>query len=133
MHPYPPLPDPTAPMTVPAQSQAQSGATPQQARQLFEYLKEFTQLKYRPDRIVRAPSAPAVRLRGAGPRKLTDIPPSELAELLSRLVAATPELGAGPTDALYRAALSVYGSQRLTEQARKTLEHAQTLDLSAGG
>lgn len=79
------------------------------------------------DRIVRVPSAPAVRLREAGPRKFVDVPPSELAALMDGLVAATPRLGAGSADALYRAALSVYGGQRLTEQARKVLEHARGL------
>lgn len=76
------------------------------------------------DKIVRTPEMPTVRLREPGPRKLTDVPPSEVHALMQRLIAAEPDLGEGNPEPLFRIVLSSYGAQRLTETARTALQRA---------
>ncbi|NTY02435.1 AAA domain-containing protein [Deinococcus sp. JMULE3] len=76
------------------------------------------------DEIVRTPGSPAVRLRAVGPRKLADIPPSELQALMQQFVDREPNLGYGEREALYRLVLRAYGFKYLTENARLALGHA---------
>ena len=84
------------------------------------------------DKIVRAPGTPRVRLRELGSRKFADVPPSEVLELMSSLLSARPELESDP-EALFRAALSLYGGQRLTQNARKVFERAVKMGEEAKG
>lgn len=79
------------------------------------------------DKVVRTPASPGVRLREIGPRKLTDVPPSEVQALMAKLLASEPELGEGSPEALYRIVLATYGAQRLTENARSVLDRAAAL------
>ncbi|GGR75236.1 very short patch repair endonuclease [Deinococcus seoulensis] len=83
------------------------------------------------DKVVRTPLCPAVRLRETGPRKLTDVPPSEIQALMLKLLASEPELGEGSPEALYRIVLATYGAQRLTENVRTVLERALRLEQPA--
>lgn len=83
------------------------------------------------DKVVRTPLSPAVRLRETGPRKLTDVPPSEIQALMLRLLASEPELGEGSPEALYRIVLATYGAQRLTENVRTVLGRALHLEQPA--
>ncbi|AWT37374.1 hypothetical protein DM785_16810 (plasmid) [Deinococcus actinosclerus] len=76
------------------------------------------------DEIVRTPGTPAVRLRAVGPRKLADIPPSELQTLMQQFVDREPSLGYGEREALFRLVLRAYGFKYLTENARLALGHA---------
>lgn len=76
------------------------------------------------DEIVRTPGTPAVRLRAVGPRKLADIPPSELQALMQQFVDREPSLGYGEREALFRLVLRAYGFKYLTENARLALGHA---------
>ena len=78
------------------------------------------------DKIVRTPDTPPVRLRQLGERKLTDIPPSEVRELMDTLRREAPEL-ASDTEMLYRRVLTAYGAQRLTQSARIVLDRAYEL------
>ncbi|SMB94167.1 AAA domain-containing protein [Deinococcus hopiensis] len=79
------------------------------------------------DKVIRVPDSPAVRLREAGPRKLSDVPPSELAALMAQLVRLEPGLGKKEPEELYRGVLATFGAQRLTENAREVLDRAHVL------
>ncbi|GGS15597.1 AAA domain-containing protein [Deinococcus knuensis] len=76
------------------------------------------------DEIVRTPDTPTVRLRTVGPRKLADIPPSELQALMQHFVQREPSLAQGEREALFRLVLRAYGFKYLTENARAALGHA---------
>lgn len=67
--------------------------------------------------LLRATGTAPVRVRELGPRTLDEVPPSELAELVSRLAAA------GATD-LPRAVLDAYGLVRMTTKAEAILARA---------
>ncbi|MDR6219844.1 AAA domain-containing protein [Deinococcus soli (ex Cha et al. 2016)] len=84
------------------------------------------------DKIVRTPLSPAVRLRETGPRKLMDVPPSEIQALMLKLIASEPDLGEGSPEALYRIVLATYGAQRLTENVRSLLDRAAALPVQEG-
>lgn len=78
----------------------------------------------------RLPTQPAVRVRELGPRSLEEVPPSELAALITE-VAGTLPTGWDDTVGLYRAALSRLGLLRMTtgvtaklDEARQLAEHA---------
>ena len=70
------------------------------------------------DDLVRAPDAPAVRLRELGPRTLEEVPLDEIAELMRRL---------GPQPDLRRAVLNTYGLVRMTARAEQYLTTAEEL------
>ena len=76
------------------------------------------------DDVVRAPDAPAVRLRELGPRELTEVPLTEIAELMRRLRAA--HTATRPNE-LKRAVLDTYGLRRLTARADEYLGAAVDL------
>lgn len=77
------------------------------------------------DKVLRLPDAPPVRLRTRGPRELAEIPPREVAALMTELLRLEPELNT-PDDPepLFRRVLGVYGAQRLTLRAREALTEA---------
>ncbi len=54
-------------------------------------------------------------MRDIGPRQLSDIPRSEVAELIKNL-----DLGGSPADVIKRAVLNAYGLIRLTAMRRST-------------
>lgn len=76
------------------------------------------------DDIVRAPDAPPVRVRELGPRDLTEVPLTEIAELMRRLRAA--HTATRPNE-LKRAVLDAYGLRRLTTRADEYLGAAVDL------
>ncbi|MCD0175534.1 AAA family ATPase [Deinococcus sp. 14RED07] len=78
------------------------------------------------DQIVRVSGASPVRLREAGPRKLSEIPPSELHALMQHFTQREPSLAGGNPEALFRLVLAAYGQQRLTENARTALQVASS-------
>ncbi|MFC6802824.1 hypothetical protein ACFQDE_14820 [Deinococcus caeni] len=78
------------------------------------------------DQIVRVSGASPVRLREAGPRKLSEIPPSELHTLMQHFIQREPSLAGGNPEALFRLVLAAYGQQRLTENARTALQVASS-------
>lgn len=105
--------------------------------------------------VVRLKDMPEVRLREAGPRDLSDIPPSEIATLMQKILEQRPylwdkvkgtassaaennavdsrdaseELDQNVTD-LFRHCLDVYGAQQLTMKRREHLQRAlERLDL----
>jgi hypothetical protein len=84
------------------------------------------EIPWQDDDLVRAPDAPAVRVRSLGPRTLEEVPLDEIAELMRRLRAA-----GAPDDpeGLKRATLTAYGLVRLTTRADEYLGLA--LDLAA--
>ncbi len=70
------------------------------------------------DRIVRSLTAPEIAMRKLGPRDLDDIPPAEIAAVMSEILKAAPELEG---EKLHRAALDAYGLKMLTAKATATL------------
>ncbi|HEV2819852.1 MAG TPA: AAA family ATPase, partial [Solirubrobacteraceae bacterium] len=76
------------------------------------------------DDVVRAPDAPPVRVRELGPRDLTEVPLTEIAELMRRLRAA--HTATRPNE-LKRAVLDTYGLRRLTARADEYLGAAVDL------
>lgn len=76
------------------------------------------------DDVVRAPDAPPVRVRELGPRDLTEVPLTEIAELMRRLRAA--HTATRPRE-LKRAVLDTYGLRRLTARADEYLGAAVDL------
>lgn len=70
------------------------------------------------DDVVRAPDAPPVRVRELGPRDLTEVPLTEIAELMRRLREA--HTATRPNE-LKRAVLDAYGLRRLTTRADEYL------------
>lgn len=76
------------------------------------------------DKIARVPGTPEVVPRHAGPRRLSDVPPSELAATMQELVLLQGDLLGDDRKPLYRAVLATYGAQRLTETAYEVLDRA---------
>ncbi|HWC26082.1 MAG TPA: AAA family ATPase [Solirubrobacteraceae bacterium] len=76
------------------------------------------------DDVVRAPDAPQVRVRELGPRDLTEVPLTEISELMRRLRAA--HTATRPNE-LKRAVLDTYGLRRLTARADEYLGAAVDL------
>lgn len=76
------------------------------------------------EEVVRAPDAPPVRVRELGPRELTEVPLTEIAELMRRLRAA--HTATRPNE-LKRAVLDAYGLRRLTARADEYLGAAVDL------
>jgi hypothetical protein len=76
------------------------------------------------DDVLRAPDAPPVRVRELGPRELTEVPLTEITELMRRLRAA--HTATRPNE-LKRAVLDVYGLRRLTARADEYLGAAVDL------
>jgi hypothetical protein len=76
------------------------------------------------DEVVRAPDAPPVRVRELGPRDLTEVPLTEIAELMRRLRAG--HTATRPNE-LKRAVLDTYGLRRLTARADEYLGAAVDL------
>lgn len=95
------------------------------AREGKVVLTPADEIPWQDDDLVRAPDAPAVRVRDLGPRTLEEVPLDEIAELMRRLRAA-----GAPDDpeGLKRATLAAYGLVRLTARADEYLGLA--LDLS---
>ncbi len=69
-------------------------------------------------RVLRSPDAPMVIVRQRSDRDLQDVPPSEVATVMHRLLAENPRLS---SETLYRATLDAFGLRRLTEPARARL------------
>ncbi|MFC5291206.1 AAA domain-containing protein [Actinokineospora guangxiensis] len=67
-------------------------------------------------RTYRLPDQPPVRIRHLGPRQFDEVPPGELAALLTQLAGPGQAVG---DEALHRAALEALGLKRMTENVRK--------------
>ena len=72
------------------------------------------------------PGEPPVMMRVIGPRQLSDIPRSEVAELIKNL-----DLGGSPADVIKRAVLNAYGLIRLTARTGQYLD--ECLSYSSSG
>ena len=74
------------------------------------------------DGLVRVPEGKAIHLRQRGPRKLEDVAPSEISELLRR-----HELVDASEERAFRQVLAAYGLRRLTEGVRVHLRAARSI------
>ena len=81
------------------------------------------------DKTIRLAGTPSVSLRTRGDRMLHEIPPSEIAMLMEKLLSKTPDLD---KESLFRAVLACYNLVRLTQSAQKTLEIAHAFYKKAG-
>lgn len=70
------------------------------------------------DSVIRIAESPNVRPRTAGSRTMSEIPESELAFVMSRLIAQAPQID---DEELYRQVLELYGFQRLRQSTRERL------------
>jgi very-short-patch-repair endonuclease len=70
------------------------------------------------DAVIRVAGSPAVRPRTSGSRSMSDIPESELAFVMSKLIERHPYLD---DDGLFRRVLELYGFQRLRQSTRDRL------------
>ncbi|WP_433673429.1 AAA domain-containing protein [Nocardia sp. CA-136227] len=77
----------------------------------------------------RLPGQPATRWRGLGPRKVEQIPPLELAELMAY---QSEQLGIADRATLFRAVLNSVGQTRLTDNAIAALAMVVPLSRSIG-
>ena len=69
------------------------------------------------EKTLHIPGKPPVMMRDIGPRQLSDIPRSEVAELIKKL-----DLGGSPADVIKRAVLNAYGLIRLTARTGQYLD-----------
>ena len=69
------------------------------------------------EKTLHIPGKPPVMMRDIGPRQLSDIPRSEVAELIKNL-----DLGGCPVDVIKRAVLNAYGLIRLTARTGQYLD-----------
>ena len=69
------------------------------------------------EKTLHIPGKPPVMIRDIGPRQLSDIPRSEVAELIKNL-----DLGGSPVDVIKRAVLNAYGLIRLTARTGQYLD-----------
>ena len=91
---------------------------------VFEQLDE-NGLPGQVEKVIRMRGAAPVRLRERGVRELTDIPPLELAALMTVLRQAEPELGEERNrEDLLRRVLLTHGGERLTLKRREVLDLA---------
>jgi dethiobiotin synthetase len=88
------------------------------------HLTRRDEIPWQDDDVVRAPDAPAVRVRELGPRTLEEVPLDEIAELMRRL---RDTRGVRGEAELKRAVLSTYGLIRLTTRADEYLGLAHGL------
>lgn len=70
------------------------------------------------DAVIRVAGSPTVRPRTAGSRSMSDIPESELAFVMSKLIEQNPQMG---DEERYRRVLDLYGFQRLRQSTRDRL------------
>jgi hypothetical protein len=88
------------------------------------HLTRRDEIPWQDDDVVRAPDAPAVRVRELGPRTLEEVPLDEIAELMRRLRDTRGVRGEAD---LKRAVLGTYGLIRLTTRADEYLGLAHGL------
>lgn len=72
----------------------------------------------------RTPEQPQTRWRSAGPRKMGEVPPMELAEVMAFQAA---DLGWEDQGVLFRAVINAFGQVRLTERTTEALERVVEL------
>lgn len=77
-------------------------------------------------RTYRLPTQPVIRVRDLGPRTLDEVPPSELADLMSSTAAGLPA-GWDDREALYRTVLARLGLVRMTTGVASKLDVARGL------
>lgn len=84
---------------------------------IFEFEQSGQDRKLR-DAVIRVAGSPTVRPRSTGSRSMSDIPESELAFVMSKLIEQDPQMG---YEDLYRRVLDLYGFQRLRQSTRDRL------------
>jgi len=74
------------------------------------------------NKFIRVPGTPLVQLRTRGDRMLREIPPSEVAEVMRKLMTRNLNQIDINEESLFRSVLKHYGFVRMTQEIRKTLK-----------